>query len=152
MRVLNRIENEFYEILETLFSIFPGTIGSYIRKLFYMFFLKKCGKKLILGLRVKIQVPGNIQIGNNVSINYGVWIAANKNKKGNIKIGENVLIGPYTILHSGNHKYKDPDVSINKQGFEFDEIVIKDDVWIAARCTILSGVTIGEGSVIAEVQ
>ena len=82
-------------------------------------------------------------------MNYGVWIASNKHKKGSIRIGNNVLIGPYSILHSGNHKFKNPNISINKQGFEFDEIVIEDDVWIAARCTILSGVTIGRGSVIA---
>ena len=53
------------------------------------------------------------------------------------------------VEFTGNHKFKDPNILINKQGFEFDKIVIEDDVWIAARCTILSGVTIGRGSVIA---
>ena len=149
MKVLNRIKKEFYEIFETLFSIFPLTFGNYTRKLFYRFVLKKCGNNFKTGLRIKIQEPGNIQIGDNVGFNYGIWIAANKNPKGKIVIGNNVLIGPYTILHSGNHKFKDPNILINKQGFEFDEIVIEDDVWIAARCTILSGVTIGRGSVIA---
>jgi acetyltransferase-like isoleucine patch superfamily enzyme len=149
MRLLNRIKKEFYEIFETLFSIVPLTIGNYTRKILYKLVLKKCGKNFKTGIRIKIQEPSNISLGNNVELNYGVWIAANKHKKGSIKIGDNVLIGPYTILHSGNHIFKNPNISINKQGFEFDEIVIKDDVWIAARCTILSGVTIGEGSVIA---
>lgn len=149
MKVLNRIKKEFYEIFETLFSIFPLTIGNYIRKLFYRLVLKKCGNNFKTGIRIKIQDPSNIFVGNNVELNYGVWIASNKHKKGSIKIGNNVLIGPYSILHSGNHKFKNPNISINKQGFEFDEIVIEDDVWIAARCTILSGVTIGRGSVIA---
>ena len=149
MRLLNRIKKELNEIFETLFSIFPLTIGNYTRKLFYRLVLKKCGKNLKTGIRIKIQDPSNIFVGNNVELNYGVWIASNKHKKGSIRIGNNVLIGPYSILHTGNHKFKDPNILINKQGFEFDKIVIEDDVWIAARCTILSGVTIGKGSVIA---
>jgi len=41
MRLLNRIKKELYEIFETLFSIFPLTIGNYTRKLFYRLVLKK---------------------------------------------------------------------------------------------------------------
>jgi len=94
-------------------------------------------------------VPGNISIGSNVSFNYGVWIAANKDKKGGIVIGNNVLVGPYTIIHSGNHKFKNSSIPIYKQGFEFNTITIEDDVWIAANCTILSGVNLGKGCVVA---
>jgi len=148
-KYIQRVEYEFFEVLETLFSIIPGTIGKYLRKIQYNIFLKKCGKWLNIGLRVKIQRPSNVFIGNGVSINYGVWMAANNNPNGNIYIGNNVLIRPYSILHSGNHNFKDPNKIIYKQGFSFSNIVIEDDVWIAARCTILSGVTIGKGSVIA---
>ena len=148
-KYIQRIEFEIFEILETLFSIVPGTFGMYGRKIIYKLFLNKCGKWLNIGLRVKIQRPSNVFIGNGVSINYGVWMAANNNPNGNIYIGNNVLIRPYSILHSGNHNFKDPNKIIYKQGFSFSNIVIEDDVWIAARCTILSGVTIGKGSVIA---
>lgn len=140
---------ELWEFLETIFSMIPGTVGVFTRRGLYPIFLKKCGKRLRLGLRVKMQRPGNIVIGNNVEINYGVWVAASNKENGDISIGNNVLIGPYTILHSGNHNYKDPDKIIKNQGYTFGKITIEDDVWIAARCTILSGVTIGKGSVIA---
>ncbi|MFD1316098.1 DapH/DapD/GlmU-related protein [Namhaeicola litoreus] len=52
-------------------------------------------------------------------------------------------------MHSGNHKFKEPNKNINNQGFNFKNITVEVDVWIAARCTILSGVNIGKGSVIA---
>jgi len=144
-----RLFYEIYEIFQAWFSIIPGTLGKYSRQLMYKLVLKKCDAKLNVGMRVKLQVPRNIDIGENVSINYGVWMASNYNENGSIKIGNDVLIGPYTIIHSGNHNYKNPNTTIYKQGFEFKKIIIEDDVWIAARCTILSGVTIGKGSVIA---
>jgi len=100
-------------------------------------------------MRVKIQVPANVIIGENVGLNYGVWMASNYNANAKIILGNNVLIGPYTIFHSGNHNYQDPKTLINKQGFQFKNIIVEDDVWIAARCTILAGITIGKGSVIA---
>lgn len=149
MKFLRRTEYEIYEILETVFSVVSGTFGKYLRRIFYGFFLNNCGKNLNVGLRVKIQVPRNVDVGKNVGFNYGVWIAANYNKNGKIILGNNVLIGPYSILHSGNHNFKDPKTPIHKQGFKFNRIIIEDDVLISARCTILSGVTIGKGSVIA---
>jgi galactoside O-acetyltransferase len=146
---MKRIQYEIFEIIETMLSIFPGTPGKYLRRYLYKIFFKEVGNKFSAGLRVKIQVPGNIQVGNNVSFNYGVWIAANKHKDGGIIFGNNVLVGPYTIIHSGNHRFKDASLPIFKQGFEFKTITIEDDVWIAAHCTILSGVKLGKGSVVA---
>ena len=149
MNLGNRALYEFYEILETIASVVPGTIGRYFRNFIYYLFLKQMKSNLNTALRIRIQTPGNVVIGKNVSINYGVWIAANKDINGEIIIEDNVLIGPYTIIHSGNHNYENPDILINKQGFRFSKIKIEEDVWIAAGCTILSGITIGKGSVIA---
>jgi galactoside O-acetyltransferase len=147
--MIRRILFELYEFFETIFSCVPGTLGNFIRGVFYTRCFKKAGNGFRAGLRVKIQVPENISIGNNVGFNYGVWVAANRKEAGAIEIGNNVLIGPYTILHSGNHKFSNPLLPIYKQGYEFSKIKIEDDVWIAARCTILAGVTIGKGAVVA---
>lgn len=62
-----------------------------------------------------------------------------------VQIGENVRIAPYTIiLDSDFHDVKD----------HFSEgaakpVIIEDNVWVATRATILKGVTIGKGSVVA---
>lgn len=146
---MKRLKYELYEVVEIILSVFPGTPGKFIRRFFYRLCFKKCGVNFGASLRIRIQVPGNISIGNNVGLNYGVWIAANMHQNGGIIIGDNVLVGPYTIIHSGNHRFNDLAAPIYKQGSEFKTIIIEDDVWIAARCTILSGVRLGKGSVIA---
>jgi acetyltransferase-like isoleucine patch superfamily enzyme len=108
------------------FSLLPGTIGKYITMVFYRLYLKNNGERLSIGIRVKIQVPSNVKIGDNVSINDSVWIAANKDIGGGIAICSNVLIGPFTIIHSGNHNNENPDIPIVKQGFRFGEITIEN--------------------------
>ena len=44
---------------------------------------------------------------------------------------------------------ENPDKLINLQGSAYKNIVVEDDVWIGSRVTILPGVKIGKGSVIA---
>lgn len=71
--------------------------------------------------------------------------------KGGIDIGNNVIIGPKSVLWSSSHNYK----SMNYIPYgENDEdllgtITIDDHVWIGLGVTILKGVYIGEGAVIA---
>jgi maltose O-acetyltransferase len=48
------------------------------------------------------------------------------------------------IIDSDFHNVKDH----NKEG-ESREIIIEDDVWIGAKATILKGVKIGQGAVVA---
>lgn len=145
----NRFSFEMYVFFETIFSSIPGTIGRIARRWFYRRVLKECGQKLNIAQCVKIQVPSNISIGNNVGFNNGVWIAANKHPDGGIEFGNDILIGPFTVIHSGNHNFKKSSIPIYLQGFNFKKVIIEDDVWIAAHCTILSGVHIGKGAVIA---
>lgn len=83
---------------------------------------------------------GKLIVGRNTRLN-GVHIDA-----GNlVQIGENVRIGPYTvILDSDFHDVKDHfSEGVSKP------VIIEDNVWIATRATILKGVRIGAGSIIA---
>jgi maltose O-acetyltransferase len=62
-----------------------------------------------------------------------------------VKIGENVRIAPYTIiLDSDFHDIKDHFADGPSK-----PVIIEDNVWLATRCTILKGVRIGKGSVVA---
>ena len=65
-----------------------------------------------------------------------------------ITIGCNVLIGPHTVIVSADHRFDRRDIPITQQGLTCEWIVIQDDVWIGAHCTILKGTKIGQGSVI----
>ena len=122
------------------------SLGVYrkLRILFYQKSFAKCGNNLFLYHSLTVFYPNNIEIGDNAKINRGVFITAIDK----IKIGNDVLIGPYTVINSGNHNYSNPDIPIRLQGHITKPIVIEDDVWIGANATILAGVTIGKGAVV----
>lgn len=83
---------------------------------------------------------GKLLVGRNARLN-GVHIDAREL----VQIGENVRIAPYTIiLDSDFHDTKD-----HFSDGASSPVIIENDVWIATRATILKGVTIGHGSVIA---
>jgi acetyltransferase-like isoleucine patch superfamily enzyme len=145
---MKKIENEVYRWLEMLLSLIPGFIGFNLRRVLYTRSLKSCGNVFRIGVFSRIQQPQAITIGDHVSFNDGAWIAANDNG-GEISIGDNTIVGPRVILHSGNHIYKDKTVPVWKQGYHFKPIVIKDDVWLGSNVTVLQGVTINKGAIVA---
>lgn len=125
------------------------------------------GRNPKIAERCVINADGkSIQIGNNAVLDIGVYVRL---WGGQITIGNNIFIGPYTVVygHGGltignnvliashvtiipaNHIFTNPEVPINSQGESQKGIIIEDDVWIATGVTILDGVTIGKGSVIA---
>jgi acetyltransferase-like isoleucine patch superfamily enzyme len=88
---------------------------------------------------------GNILIGKNCSINpYTVLYG-----HGNLTIGDNVLIAGHCLIIPANHNFSNIDVPITYQGETKKGIVIENNVWIGSGCRILDGVTIGEGSIVA---
>ena len=58
-------------------------------------------------------------------------------------------IAPNVVIIGANHAFADPNKTLKSQGSTSKGIVIEDDVWIATNSSILDGVTIGKGSVVA---
>jgi acetyltransferase-like isoleucine patch superfamily enzyme len=82
-----------------------------------------------------------IKIGKNFYMNVGCHLL------GDITIGDDVLIGPKTVIWGRDHgmsKHK----PIYTQGHVKAPILIGNDVWIGANVTILKGVIIEDGAVI----
>jgi acetyltransferase-like isoleucine patch superfamily enzyme len=87
---------------------------------------------------------GEIVIGENCTVNpftvlYGI---------GKLTIGNFVRIATHCVVVPGNHVFDDPNAPITKQGVTKLGVTIEDDVWISAGARILDGVTIGKGAVI----
>lgn len=109
---------------------------------------------------------GTITLGNNVRICQGAILAT---FGGEIRIGDNVYIGPYCVLygHGGltigadtlvaahsviipaNHVFEDSERPIRQQGETRQGIQIGKDCWLGTGVKVLDGVNIGDGSVIA---
>lgn len=87
----------------------------------------------------------HITIGNNVGIGEFAYIGG----AGGVTIGDNVIVGQYLSLHPENHNYSNKDLLIREQGVSRKGIIIGEDCWIGSKVTILDGVTIGKGCVIA---
>lgn len=101
------------------------------------------GKNHRLHSNVQIRDFGeNIGIGHNVEINRNSLILSK------VQIGNDVLIGPNTVLVGSQHVFDSTDVPIRLQGGKCEGIDIGNDVWIGANATVLDGVTIGDGSIV----
>jgi acetyltransferase-like isoleucine patch superfamily enzyme len=87
---------------------------------------------------------GRIKIGNRVGINPYCVIYGH----GGVTIGNDVMIATGCVIIPANHNITDLDRPMNSQGLTTKGIVIEDDVWLAARVTVLDGVHIGRGAVI----
>lgn len=91
--------------------------------------------------KILIGKKGIFRVGKNSRIN-GCHIAV----QNQVTIGNNVRIAPYVlILDSDFHKVDD---HFSEEGIN-SPIIIHDNVWIASNSTILKGVEIGEGAVVA---
>lgn len=98
----------------------------------------------IMHIFSRVEYRGNLRVGRNSTWNWGCWI----NALGGIQIGSNVIIGPYCIIHSANHRFDDVDKPITNQGYEKASVKIDDNCWLAANVIVLPGVTVGKGCVI----
>ena len=66
---------------------------------------------------------------------------------GRITIGDQVYFGPEVMLITGAHEIGGPNKRLSSLSPQ--PIVIEDGAWLGARCTIMPGVTISRGAVIA---
>lgn len=91
-----------------------------------------------------IRHPSKLYVGNNVSI----WPMTYIECSGGIYIGNDVSIAHSVTIMSEEHIYSSHEIPIKDQGVTHDAVQIEDNVWIGAKSTILSGVTIGKGAII----
>lgn len=112
-----------------------------VRVFFLRCALKRLGRHTAVCRNVEIRSPYRVSIGNHCSINKHVLLDG---RGEGIVIGDNVDIAQECNIWTLQHDYDSPDYAS-----EGKLTVIEDYVWIASRCTILPGVRIGRGAVVA---
>jgi len=83
-----------------------------------------------------------IHVGDNFHADYNCTML----DLAEIRIGDNCLIGPDVGIYTAGHRLEPEGRVLDVYGLP---ITIGNDVWIGGHSTILPGVTIGDGAVIA---
>jgi maltose O-acetyltransferase len=117
-----------------------------LKKFFNFYKLKKKAKKVIFGGMGYFEYPDNIIFKGFAYVGPDAFWSA----KGKIIIGNNVIIGPKSILWTYSHNYESDSFIPYGPHTEdiIGDIIIEDNVWIGLGVKILPGVKIGEGAVI----
>lgn len=165
MTLRERVYLQLEELWRCLWGWLPGGPGTVLRRILYRPLFAKAGS-FRSGVGVVVQGFRHISLGRDVGLNrhsslyaargritlgdsvyLGDFSSINANDA-EIVIGSNVAIGPMTLVQGANHNFDRLDLPIVRQGHRPARVVIEDDVWIAAHCTILPGVRIGSGAVV----
>lgn len=128
----------------------------FLQDKFWAFFIKRsmghCGKNIMIKPTTSIfKGIENIYIDDDVRIARYATIYTTRAK---VFIGSKTGIAPYLKIITGNHRIDNIghfmfDGDQNKKPDDDKDIIIEGDSWFGINVTILSGVTIGRGSIIA---
>lgn len=148
--------------------LFKTMLGGFFDLINAAIKLRNCtkGKMVTVKGRLKITARGKIIIGDNCKIWSHVGTTQiSAGPRATIEIGDNTFINAGTIITSRKHIKIGKNCHIANQVIMMDDdfhdvgkreeksgkeaIIIGDNVWVATRVTILKGVSIGEGAVIA---
>jgi dTDP-4-amino-4,6-dideoxy-D-glucose acyltransferase len=131
--------------------------------------LKKCGTGVRIYPLAKLAYPHVIELDDHCNIRDFVFIFAGQGVKigqysdiqphvviwggGETIIGNRVSVGPGTVLLSAVYSHAEGLKMVDglPEGSSvalYGKLVIEDDVYIGANCTLMPNITVGEGAVI----
>lgn len=113
--------------------------GTHMRKFLLRMFGAKIGGGCMICRGVKVYAPWNLAIGEMVCVGPNVELY----NKDAIEIGCGVVISQDSYLCTASHDIGSPEMALTT-----GKIVIEDNVWVAAKASILPGVTLHEGCVV----
>jgi putative colanic acid biosynthesis acetyltransferase WcaF len=87
---------------------------------------------------LRVKAPWNLEVGANSWFGVDAWIY----NQAPIRIGANVCISQGAFLTTGSHDYA------TTMDLHVAPIVIEDGVWIASKCVVQMGVTIGRSALV----
>lgn len=141
-KIAKKFSIAFNSLLETFFMSLPNAFTK-----FRVFYLRRKG----FNISKTCSIARNVYIQGKITIGQGTAIANNCLFNGSstgIIIGEDVMIAPNCVFVAFNHGYSLTSISMIKQKWEEEVVVIEDDVWVGANCTIGKGVQLGKGCIV----
>lgn len=141
----------FLTIYYTFLYYFPQSTSSVIGRISNSL-RRNCCKHIFLfmGDNVTIERKASfgkgfgVRLGNNSGIGIKCYVP------NDIRIGNNVMMGPHVHIFSSNHNFKDVNIPMIQQGMQAPrKTIIEDDVWIGRSVIFTPGRIIKQGSIIA---
>jgi acetyltransferase-like isoleucine patch superfamily enzyme len=133
-------------------NIYSKLINTYIQSKY----LGARLRSILLGLqnfKKNVYIMHGVVFENYRQTKVGSWVFINHHTTFStphgIEIGDYVMIGPNCLFASVHHAFNNWKQPMIFQKPEIRQIFIEDDVWIGANVTVLGGVKIGRGAVIA---
>lgn len=120
-----------------------NAIAVRVRGKLFSWFLGRCGRNFTVGRDVTLLDVDRLVIGDNVYLAKGTWL----NAVGGVEIEDEVMFGPYVVLSSGKHCFKDGSARFS--GFNMASVKVGRGTWLGAHVTVVAGVTIGKGNLVA---
>jgi maltose O-acetyltransferase len=134
-------------LVQTIGAVLPPYVGARLRAQLLRFAGVEVGKGTVLGGRVWIgggRHPGTrVRIGRDCFVNDGVRL----DTTATITIGDNVAIGHGVTVVTSSHEIGDS--ARRSMALTGQPVSIGTASWIGARATILPGVVIGNGAIVA---
>ena len=133
--------------VQALIALIPRLAFGWLRAILYRAVGVRIGKSTYVYGKIEIEGVGNVlanvRIGESCLLTTPLYL----NASGAIEIGDRVTIGHHVMIITDNHRMSDP---LRRGGERLSAPVkIEDGAWIGARVTILPGVTLGSGCVVA---
>lgn len=98
-------------------------------------------RSVVVPIELGCGPQARLEIGRDCSINYGVSIGCTAS----VRLGDRCRIGPYTMIIDTT--FHDPyDRAKRPPG---QPVIIESDVWLGAKVSVMPGVTIGRGAIVA---
>ena len=117
---------------------------------FYKKMMRRCGHHVRFSALTSEFTYRNISIGDEVYIGPRAMFLCTESQ---IIIGNKVLFGPHVTIIGGDHRVTDVGRFIydvhDKHPEDDQDVHIGDDVWIGTNTTLLKGVHVGRGAVVA---
>ena len=100
----------------------------------------RIGRGLVIKPHVRIKYPWRLAVGDHCWIGEGVWI----DNLADVTLGSHVCLSQGAYLCTGSHDHRRRTFDLITR-----PIRVEDGAWVAARTTLLPGVTVGANALVA---
>lgn len=109
-----------------------------------------CGRLMLDKCGSNVNIEKNALFSPKTTLGNNSGIGINAKIYGECHIGNDVMMGTDVTVITRNHKHERTDIPMRLQGFEEEKpVYIGNDVWLGDRVTLMPGVHIGNGCIVA---